>query len=278
MICFMFPGQPLNHDATLPDDADFAEIATLCLNRTGLDLLSFAWRDGTHSEQVALQVYGVAMSLYRHRRLFAGGVRPDVIAEHSMGIYPALAACGSITERVALEMAFRVGVCMEERFGGKEYALGCVVGLTEGPLAAVAADNGVYPANFNTSRHFLLAGPRAAIETACAETTVAGAFSAAVFPCDAPLHTPLMEEISSDLHGIFSDYRYAEPAIPLMEHIGQRYLSAAAIPAFLCEELCFPVFWDRTYRALKTAGVARFQEVGVGQALAKFNRWMDSEP
>jgi len=277
VICFMFPGQPLTHDATLPADADFTEIASLTRERTGLDLSSFTWTGEAHTAQVALQVYGVAMSLYRLRRLLVEGVQPAVIGEHSMGIYAALTACGSVSEGDALEMAFRAGECMEQRFRGRDYALGCVIGLTQQPLAAISANNGVYLANCNTSRHFLLAGPCAGIEAACAEATQAGAFSAGVFPCDAPLHTPLMEEIALDLAAIFNDCRYHEPRIPLVEHIGQTRLTAERIPAFLVEELCCPVQWERTYQALRSLGATTFREVGGAAALTKFNRWIDSE-
>ena len=277
MICFMFPGQPLTHDAAPPADADFREIASLARARTGLDLGACTWSGEAHTEQVVLQVYGVAMSLHRLRRLRAEEVQPAVIAEHSMGIYPALAACGSVSEGDALEMAFRVGERMEQRFRGRDYALGCVIGLTEQPLTAISAASGVYLANINTSRHFLLAGERARIEAACEEATAVGAFSAGVFPCDAPLHTPLMEEIAPDLAAIFNDYRYHEPVIPLVEHIGQTCLTAELIPAFLVEELCRPVQWERTYRTLRSLGGTAFREVGIAAALTKFNRWIDSE-
>ena len=276
MICLMFPGQPLTHDATLPADADFSEIATLTDIHTGLDLSSFTWSGETHSDRVALQVYGVAMSLYRHRRLLSQGIKPDLLAEHSMGIYAALAACGSIGEGDALEMAFRAGVSMAHAFSGRAYALGCVTGLTEGPLAAIGANNGVFIVNFNTSRHFLLAGPGPGIEAACHEAAEAGAFSTSSFPCDAPLHTPLMGEIGADLSAIFSDYAYHEPRIPLVEHIGQQQLAASAIPDFLRTELCSPVYWERTYRALRSKGIEVFHEAGAGQALSKFNRWIES--
>lgn len=277
MICFMFSGQPLTHEAVLPDDADFSEIATLAREHTGLELSRFSWVGEAYSEQVALQVYGVAMSLYRLRRLRGDGVRPDVVAEHSMGIYPALTACGSISEGDALDLAFRGGECMERRFRGRAYALGCVTGLREGAVNAIAAAHGVYPANYNTSRHFLLAGPRAGIEAACAEAAASGAFSANSFPVDAPLHTPLMEEIATELGGIFGDYRYREPACRLVGHIEQERLSAAGFPAFLIEELCRPVYWEKTYTTLRSLGAATFYELGAGKALTKFNRWIDSD-
>ena len=86
MICFMFPGQPLSHDASLPDDADFSEIAALTRAHAGLDLAGFTWTAEPASEQVALQVYGTAASLYRNRALRREGREPAIVAEHSMGV------------------------------------------------------------------------------------------------------------------------------------------------------------------------------------------------
>jgi malonyl CoA-acyl carrier protein transacylase len=277
VICFMFPGQPLTHDATLPADGDVTEIATLTRDRVGLDLASFSWSGEQHTEQVGLQVYGVAMSLHRHRRLLAEGVRPSVIAEHSMGIYAALAASGSISEGDALEMAFRVGKCMEKSFRDREFVLGCVVGMTAEQVTVLAGEAAVFIANCNTSHHFLLAGGRYEMESTVAEALRQGAFSAKLFPCDAPLHTPLLAEAERELTAVFSDYRYQAPAIPLMNHIDQGFLTAAEIPAFLMAELTETVQWERTYHSLKVFGATRFVEVGAGDALKKFNRWIESQ-
>jgi len=194
-----------------------------------------------------------------------------------MGIYAALAASGSIDRATALALTCRIGVAMTQLGRQRDYALGCVIGLDVGPLEVIAANNGIHIANHNTSRHFLLAGERCRVEAAALEATACGAFSVRVFPCDAPLHTPLIGEISGDLQRIVADYSYGEPRTPLVEHIGQTTLTAAQIPAFLVEELCRPVFWETTYRLLRSRGVTRFQELGVGSALSKFNRWIDSE-
>src|SRR6185369_6118660 len=110
------------------------------------------------------------------------------------------------------------------------------------------------------------------------EATASGAFSVSLFPCDAPLHTELIEGISGDLQRIVADYSYHEPRIPLIEHIGQTTLTAAHIPGFLVEELSRPVYWETTYRNLCSRGATHFQELGNGSALSKFNRWIDSEP
>jgi malonyl CoA-acyl carrier protein transacylase len=194
-----------------------------------------------------------------------------------MGIYPALAAAGSIESATALELTYRIGVAMATMVGEREYALGCVIGMSCAPLETIAANNAVHIANYNTSRHFLLAGERENIVATLIEARASGAFSATDFPCDAPLHTPLIAAITGKIRQIVAEYSFKEPQIPLVEHIGQTLLTAATIPSFLVEELCRPVYWDATYRTLRSRGVTRFQEVGAGQALAKFNRWIDSE-
>ena len=262
MNCFMFPGQPLAQAGQLPDDPDFREIAEMARRRTGFDLAAFAWTGREWTENVKLQVYGIAMSLYEARRLRRQGIDPDIIGEHSMGIYAALAASASLPEEEAVELAFRIG---------------CAVGLTCEALLAVAENNGVYLANHNTSRHFLLSGEREKMEAAMAEALHAGAFSAKTFPCDAPLHTPLMQEVAGEMRTIFADYRYREPAVPLLNHIDQDCLAAADLADFMLRELALPVYWERTYLALRAAGAARFFEAGAGESLRKYNRWIDSE-
>lgn len=277
MLSFMFPGQPLSRGAEPVNDADYQDIRKLALDRTGLDINDFSWSGEPSTESVALQVYGAAMSLYRARLLAREGSRPELVAEHSMGIYAALAAVCSITEGDALEMTFRIGRCMARMAETGTYALGCMVGMPLEPLLAIAENNGVFLANHNTSRHFLLSGERHGIESAVAESLENGAFSAKVFPCDAPLHSPLMEACSGCLREIIADYRYAEPAVPLMNHIDQDFLAAAEMQDFLLRELLLSVNWERTYRALREAGVTKFVEVGVGDSLKKYNRWIESE-
>ncbi len=277
MNCFMFPGQPLFSGVQPPDDPDYLDIAELTSEQAHLDLEKFCWLKGEASENVKLQVYGVATSLYEARRLRRNGVVPGIVAEHSMGIYPALAACGSLSEEEALELTWRVGCCMARMSVAGSFALGCVVGLTLEPLLAIAERNGVYLANHNTSRHFLLCGERHNIERATLEALQRGAFSAKTFPCDAPLHTPLMAAVTTELREIFADYRYREPTIPLLNHIDQDCLTASELAGFMELELTLPVYWERTYHALRATGATVFFEVGAGDALKKYNRWIESE-
>lgn len=278
MILWAFPGQPLQWEQSTPDDIDFLAIADLCRTCCGYDMITHQTIPGRLlSHHTCLQIYGVAMSLYRTRKLRNDGCRPALIVEHSLGIYAALAAANSITEQEALELVCRIGSSMARMSTVNTYALGCVIGLQAAPLEEAARNNGVFVANYNTSRHFLLAGAQQGIEAALAECQAQGAFSVSSFPCEAPLHTPLMSGVAADLAAIVAEYHVAEPQIPLIESLGQTRLTADAIPAFLVDELQQPVYWERTWKAVRAAGFNRCIEVGSGQALTKFNRWIDSE-
>jgi malonyl CoA-acyl carrier protein transacylase len=277
MNCFIFPGQPITFSEMPAHDTEFKKIAMLCQETTGFNPLETGTSASDLSESVRLQLFGTCISLYRFTQIINQGILPDLLAEHSMGIYPALAASGSVDNATALALTCRLGETMALLGVNMEYALGCVIGLARGLLETVAVNNDVYIVNYNTSRHFMLAGEMKKVEAATIEAKATGAFSVTVFPCDAPLHTPLIEEISGDVQRIVADYSFREPGVTLIEHINQTVLTAATIPAFLVDELCHPVYWEKTYRALCLRGVTRFQEVGAGASVSKFNRWIDSE-
>lgn len=276
MIAWMFPGQPLKYSCSMFENGHGSAVAALCREATGFDLCS--WDDGgcLPGQQVRLQLYGTAASLQHARILRDTGQQPDLVMEHSLGIYAALAVCGCISERDALEMTARVGCCLATMSRNSSYALGSVIGLALPLVESAAARNGVYLANCNTSRHFLLSGHREAIGPSLAECGAAGAFSVSTFDCDAPLHSPLLEEVATGLKQIFAGYRYQEPEIPLLEHIGQELLTAGRIASFLFDELLGPVYWEKSYHAAIRMGVDRFIEVGSGDSLKKFNRWIES--
>lgn len=277
MNCFMFPGQPLARGASLPEDDDFAEVADLVRTTTRFDLDTFDWLEGSGTENLKLQLSGVAWSLYSLRRLQNSGVRPGVVTQHSMGIYAALAACRSISEAEAVEITWRVGSVIARMGEQERYALGCIIGLTANTVLSVARNHGVHLANHNTSRHFLLCGREEDIAGAVAEAVENGAFSVKTFQCDAPLHTPLMDPLEQELREIFSQYDYRDPVCPLIDHIEQNYLTSALIADFLLVQLSQPVYWERSFRAARNAGANRFFEVGAGDSLKKYNRWIEAE-
>jgi malonyl CoA-acyl carrier protein transacylase len=260
-------------------DPLFMDVADLCQSVSGFNPLSGEQTGAELSDSIRLQLFGTTMSLYRNelQQHHHRSGPPPIVAEHSMGIYPALAASGSIDKSTALELTVRIGTCLASMGKKCEYALGSVIGLSLELLESVASNNHVQIANYNTSRHFLLAGEWDRICSATVEAEAIGSFSVGVFPCNAPLHTHQITDVESDLRAIVADYSFRDPVFPLMNHLDQCFLKTDDIPDFLVMELCRPVFWEKTYCALKQHGVSHFIELGAGQSLTKFNRWIDSD-
>jgi malonyl CoA-acyl carrier protein transacylase len=272
----MFPGSPDVAEAPLPADFTFLQVVDLVRRHGGYDVLDGCWLDTQFSAQVALQLTGLAHSLYLVRRLVRQGDLPAVVAPHGMGIYPALVACGCLSEDAAVELTFRVGCCLADMRECGCYALGSVTGLPVEAVLRVADNHQVYLAHHNTPRHFTLSGEATAVGAALNEALECGAFATREIASDAPLHSPLLECLEARLADIVLDYRYGEPVFPLMNHLNQDYLRAADIPRFLLKQLHLPVYWERTYRSLKKSGVGRYLEVGAGDTLRQFNRWMET--
>jgi malonyl CoA-acyl carrier protein transacylase len=273
----MFPGQPVAFSDLSVVDAGFESICDRCEDLTGFNPMKIAISSEI-SNSVQLQLFGVCASLDHLSRIIKQVGPPDLLCGHSMGIYPALVAGGSIDADAALELTWRIGSCLMEMGRHCEYALGSVIGLPLEPLAGIVDHVGAHIANYNTSRHFLLAGTRDQVSAALIEAEAKGAFSVSSFHCDAPLHTPSIREVAVQLEIIVADYTFREPCIQLLESFKQTVLTGSRISEYLMEELCQPVYWDRTYRQLRALGGSRFFEVGCGTSLTKFNRWIDSEP
>lgn len=277
MNCFMFPGLPLAAVVSFPDDDDFYEVAELVLRYGHHDLLTGAWPGAEGTQQMALQLQGLASSLYQLRKMAKIGIVPSLVAQHGLGIIPALVACNSVSEAAAVELSSALGECLASQGKGRErYALGEIAGLPLERVEELAAQHQVYLANHNTSLHFLLSGRQADIQHAVQQAQVLGAFSARSLHCDAPLHSPLLGPIEDALGKIIARFRYTEPVFPLINHLNQTYLGARDIPRFLLRGLQLPVYWERTYRAISAAGVGTCYEVGAGEALRRFNKWIDS--
>ena len=96
---FCFPGQlqdkPMLEDAhPLMEDPHFKELLKRASNQTKFNLLNFSFEREEKEEgfSLKLQISTYLLSMVHFYRLRAAGWTPDIFAEHSMGIYAALAA------------------------------------------------------------------------------------------------------------------------------------------------------------------------------------------
>ncbi|MBW2039479.1 MAG: ACP S-malonyltransferase [Deltaproteobacteria bacterium] len=245
-----------------------------------LPSFSFPKRKENDCLNLKLQVASYLLSMVSFDRYRRGGGRWDLITEHSMGIYAALAAAGAMTFEDGLEMVKGIGIVLEEMGRKRPGGMATVIGLGREEMDGICqdVDDGLYVANLNASRHFVISGEVPSVKRGLELALKRGAISAQHLTFNAPLHSPLMEPIREKVRQLLGGFRINAPHTPLVCHWGGRPLSGPdEIREFLVEELCRPVDWEGCVRSLLAQGVTHFVEVGPSDTLTKLIRWIDRD-
>jgi malonyl CoA-acyl carrier protein transacylase len=194
---------------------------------------------------------------------------PDVLAEHSMGIYAALAASEAITFEEGLFITESIGRLLEREGSLNRGGLASVIGLTLEEIGRICSDlNGHHLsiANYNGSMHYVLSGEEEGVEKAISLALSRKAISASRLPFRTALHSPSLLSLKEEIQNILKDIEICQPKFPLLNHWTVKLLKREEIKDFLCLEIGQPVYWDRC--------VERFIEVGQEATLAKLIRWI----
>ena len=208
------------------------------------------------------------------------GIRPAIVAGHSLGEYSALAAAGALDFGDALRLVRKRGRYMQEAVPAGVGAMAALLKLPPGKLDAILAEASrgqvVGAANLNSPDQVVIAGHREAIERAVELAKSAGARRAVMLPVSAPFHCSLMkpaqERLKADLDG--TEFRDLE--IPLVNNWEARSIrTAAEAREGLYRQVPNPVRWAGSIRVLVGEGVTHFVEVGAGGVLTGLLRNID---
>lgn len=202
--------------------------------------------------------------------LDAEGVRPNVVAGHSLGEYSALAAVGALSFEDGLRVVRRRGELMGEagdrRPGSMAAVLGADLGDVEAVCKEISADGEgvVQPANYNAPGQVVISGDVEAVERA----TRAIDGRAMPLPVSGAFHSPLMEYARDGLVEVLEAVTIDVPRCPVYPNVtAEPTTDPDEIRQRLAEQLLSPVRWAHTLRRMQENGATRFVEVGTGQVL-----------
>ncbi|MER0241400.1 ACP S-malonyltransferase [Streptomyces sp. HSW2009] len=203
------------------------------------------------------------------------GVRPDVVAGHSLGEYTALVAAGVLEWRDALRLVRRRGQLMAgvnaEVPGAMAAVLGLDLATVEEICARVAAETGEVAevANDNEPGQSVVSGQADAIEKVRAAAQEAGAVKAIALPVGAPFHCGLMRGIEEEFAAELDRVTFREPTATVVSGVTADYATGAQdITAALRRQLAGRVRWTESVRLMAASGVTQFVEVGPGKVLS----------
>jgi malonate decarboxylase epsilon subunit len=274
MIAFLYPGQGAQQAGmltTLPDGAatrsTLEEAAELLGPIDGLDTAeSLA---STTNAQLALLICGVAST----RTLIDDhGVRPDIVAGHSVGAFAAAVGAGVLTFAEAVAAVRLRGDAMAQACASGQWGMAALTGLRLRVVRdLVNADDTVWVANINAADQVVLGGTVAALDRARQAAERAGARRFEMLDVAVASHGPLQSDAVHVVAQYLSTVPHREQCAAYMTNVGARRIrdDPAAVLDDLATAVAHPVRWLDIMRMLPELGVVATVEMPPGHVLSR---------
>jgi [acyl-carrier-protein] S-malonyltransferase len=284
---FCFPGQlqerpRLEDNPRLTEDPHFKECLARASHQTKFDLLNFSFKgDGEEAGfNLKLQISTYLLSMIHFYRARAAGWTPDIFAEHSMGIYAALAAAEAVTFEEGLFITESIGELLEREGTLHRGAMASIIGLPLEEILKICHDLDGYQlfvANYNGSMQYVLSGEEEGIKKAISLALSRKALSARELSFKTALHSPSLFSLREEITNLLKDVKVQSPKFPIINHWTIQPLKREEIRDFLSEEIGRPVNWMRCVERLFREGVTQIVEIGHEATLTKLIRWMNRD-
>jgi len=279
MLAFVFPGQG---SQAVGMGADLAGRFPVCRetfqeadDRLGFALSRLCFEGPEQELQLTANAQPAILtaSVAACRALASQGIKPAVVAGHSLGEYSALVAAGALSLGDAVTLVRHRGTYMQEATPVGVGAMAAVMGLDAAALdeicrRAAGVHEIVSPANLNAPGQTVISGHAAAVDRAIALAQEAGARRAVKLAVSAPFHCALMQPAADRLGRDLAAARFHDLSVPLVANVtAQALRSGDAAREALRRQVTAPVLWEQSVRALRAMGVTRALEVGPGRVL-----------
>lgn len=278
-LAFLFPGQgsqKTNMLHSLPEHAIVDEVLQEASEVLGESVYIHDSRESllsTVSVQLSLLVSAVAVS----KAFEAEGVRPDIVAGHSVGAFGAAVACGAIDFADALMLVKLRGERMEQAFPSG-FGMGVITGMDATVVKEMAAtyfteERPVYAANINAADQVTISGSIPSINMVLNHARTSGARTAELLNVSVPSHCPLLGSVADALIEQLSQMNIRSPAVP---YACNRTARLVRNPDQIREDLAFnvshPVRWYEATSLLCEHGTRLFFEMPPGNVLTNLNK------
>ena len=207
----------------------------------------------------------VAIELGVHDALTSGGVRPYVLAGHSLGELSAWAAAGGLRAEDAVEIAAVRGRLMAERGSQHPGGLLALEGPDEGTLEHASAigrqHGGIYVAAVNAAAEWVIGGSDEALRA------VARLFPSKRLAVEGPWHGPPMEPVLESFCRLLSRYEFRPLQTRLVSSGSGQLATGSEMPSRVAEQLTHPVQWADALATLVELDVTDLVTVGPGRIM-----------
>ncbi|MCX7781125.1 MAG: ACP S-malonyltransferase [Negativicutes bacterium] len=258
------------------EEADKAlgfSITDLCFNGPEEELRK------TYNTQPAILTVSIAC----YRILEENGIKPDIVAGHSLGEYSALVAAGALSFSDAVQIVRKRGQFMQEAVPLGEGSMAAVMGMDRADVVRICQQaeveaGPVQAVNFNCPGQIVIAGKTSAVDKAIELLKAAGAKRAVPLPVSAPFHSTLLKPAAEKLAAELDKITILNAKIPVVANVNGQILEAAeTIKTSLIDQAASPVLWEDCVAQIVDYGADTFVEVGPGKVLTGFTKKIAKE-
>ncbi|WP_396135072.1 ACP S-malonyltransferase [Chamaesiphon sp. OTE_8_metabat_110] len=203
-------------------------------------------------------IESILVDLLRQR-----GLKPDIVAGHSLGEYVALYAAGVFDFETGLELVKRRAELMDLASQGGMTAL---LGFDREQLEAAIADTeDVVIANDNSTAQVVISGTAAGIAAVVAKIKVKRAIPLNV---SGAFHSPMMATAAAEFGKLLAPIDFHDAKIPVLSNVAPiPTTDARKLKAQLDSQITGAVRWREISLQLPELGIERAIEVGPGKVL-----------
>ncbi len=199
------------------------------------------------------------------------GVVPLSSAGHSLGEFSALSAAKIISKEDTVRLVYKRGEFMHREATINKGAMAALVGLPIDEVSALvetaSKDGIVSVANHNTAEQIVITGEPAAVKKAGALAKEKGA-RAIPLKVSGAWHSQLIAGAEKDFTAVLDTVSFQAPESKVIHNVTASHCEdPQSIKTLMAEQLCSPVKWYDSVKALMQQDVSVFVEVGPGKVL-----------
>jgi [acyl-carrier-protein] S-malonyltransferase len=282
LLC-VFPGQGSQFVGMGQDlDAAAAEVHALyeeANEALGYDLRRLCFEGPeeslrlTQHTQPAILVHSVAVWTLLVKR----GIKPLLLAGHSLGEYTALVAAGVLAFADAVRLVHQRGLFMQQAIPPGAGSMAAMIGMSRQDVEALCAEfagGGVLqPANYNAPDQIVVAGESARVQALVQAATTRRMGRAVMLNVSAPFHCAMLQPAADRLAAVLAQVSWGRFAIPVISNVTAAvHASPQEVPALLVTQVTAPVRWEESMQYAIAQGCEAVLEVGPGKVLASLMR------